>query len=385
VLWLRWVVLCGLLLLPVEGFALPAAPGVPLLETQVGRLIAHPQFDGPQPLLLVHGIGAENEKPWFHWGAFLRYLTAHPEHAQRFRVYLYQFDSSKSVPEISADLNQTLLKWQATHPQESLKILAYSEGGLLVRNVLQDPRVNVKKVITVGTPFHGSPLANPAWLHQQTRQTSVLSPVRMFMGLSYKIARKRYPSFEADFQWDNFDQALLTTDKGEVNGYLMAHDPRFVTYGSFFSVDADDAQELAHSLNTTLPRERYNLKDWFSQHFLFFLVNNNIAKMPLANPSKTTPLMAYNDGISPISSTLWMGRFVKDKTTVSLKHLWQALLGLRGTGVARLFPALDHRDWLDGDTRCKTLLVQDLLNPDQPPKPVFEWFLADLTTTAQPG
>lgn len=422
--------------------------------------------DTRMPLILVHGIGAEEDK-YYHWARFLEFADKNPEFQKRFKVYLFRYDSTRSVPQLSGRLQNALRAFiQQNVGDRKIRILAYSEGGLLTRNAMQDPEINAHtdKVITIATPFHGSPLANPTWLKQQLKDDSVLSPVRLTNKLSYWIARKRYPSFEADFHWDNFDSAISADEykkcngRGEVKGYVTAYSDKLITYGSYFGVDVDPKHQLPQALGVdeTLPKEKPHFRNPFSRHFIFSLIRNNISAMPLAyhpfkkrGPKPTPieadkseqivrqipgaepvltertignepadiiasaqiasydgvaftavdgmaddiktanlsqldkellPLMVYNDGISPISSTLWLGRFTPEYKQVKnpAMRMLNALKNLKGKAGARLFTGLDHRDWMDGSTRINSPKIKDLLHPTEPAKTAFEWFIYDL-------
>jgi pimeloyl-ACP methyl ester carboxylesterase len=419
--------------------------------------------EGRMPLILVHGIGAE-EDHYFNWSRFLAFAEKNPEFNKRYKVYLFRYETSQSVPELSYTLQNTLRQFISELHGQKIRIMAYSEGGLLTRNALQDPVINAstEKVITVATPFHGSPLANPAWLRAQLKQESIFSPVRMTHKISYWVARKKYPSFEADFHWDNFDNAISeeeysrTNGRGELKGYVTAYSDKLITYGSYFGADIDPQQQLPKELGvqTPIPKESTRWRNPFSKHFLFALIRKNISAMPLAyqpwrkkapkqapvpgpapneqiviqgdqiasvkadvdslamaaiaSPDTLTaaisvpakaeskkdlpPLMAYNDGISPISSTLWLGRFTPEFKNIKnpAQRMWQALKKLKNSQNARLLPGLDHRDWMDGSTRMETNRLPDLLHPNEKPRTTFEWFLHDLlkeaptTTVAEP-
>jgi len=89
---------------------------------------------------------------------------------------------------------------------------------------------------------------------------------------------------------------------------------------------------------------------------------------------------AFNDGISPISSSLWLGRYTPRFSMIKdpVAKLWAALKSLKGGSQARLFAGVDHRDWMEGETRTKSDSVQDLLHPDEKARSVFAWILLDL-------
>jgi triacylglycerol esterase/lipase EstA (alpha/beta hydrolase family) len=446
------------------------------------------------PLVLVHGIGG-TESRLFHWENFLQYTDTKPEFKAKYKIYLYHYDSTRSVPAISADLQKTLKRFvgslnsQESAGQRKIKILAYSEGGLLIRNALQDTYLDehTEEVLAIATPFHGSPLANPEWMAEQVKSESAFSLVRLGQKLAYKITRRKYPTFKQDFHWDNFDGAIPMEQYVKNNGpivqqeYALAKKRNFVTYGSYFGTEVD-ATVLSQELGLTepIPKERPMVGNLFRKNFLFSLVRNNIGRLPLAGklahpsslnkdavlaggaesvenqaaanledagagvamlavekaPAEETAtnasispelvgevklsvvpavvslpgatekilkhqaapllsvskdkylekpdvqpvsMMMFNDGISPISSTLWLGRYTYNNgVSVPVDRLWNALKSLKGSRQARLFAGLDHRNWMDGMTRTGEEQVQDLLNPDEPPRTVFEWILHDL-------
>lgn len=408
------------------------------------------------PLVLIHGIGG-TESRLFHWENFLSFVASKRDFQAKYKIYLYHYDSTQSVPNISRDLQATLKGFVGALGGRKIKILAYSEGGLLTRNALQDAYLDehTEEVLAIATPFHGSPLANPEWIQAQVKTDSPLSLVRLFQKIAYNITGRRYPSFKQDFHWDNFDGAIPAEQYVKNNGpsvktdYALAKKTNFVTYGSYFGLDVDPAvlpRELG--LKTAIPKERPMPGNLLRKNFLFSLVRNNIGKLPLANklipsrapeevakqvpakpvdavvglkpsivdteqdatlmlalaktaeaspvesqtfPALASPsshkvvlapvsMMMFNDGISPISSTLWLGRYTKvaNGSSIPVDKLWSTLKSLKGNKNVRLFAGLDHRNWMDGTTRTGEPSIQDLLNPDEPPRTVFEWIIYDL-------
>lgn len=445
------------------------------------------------PLVLIHGIGG-NQCRLFNWENFLSFVDKKPEFQSRYKIYLYHYDSSRSVPAISQNLQQTLNRFIGALGGRKIKILAYSEGGLLTRNALQDSYLDehTEAVLTIATPFHGSPLANPEWLNQQAKTDSIFSLVRIGQKLAYKITGHLYPTFRQDFRWDNFDGALPVEQDIKYNGplakkvnYALARKKNFITYGSYFGLTVDPALVSRKlELKNNLPKEKKLFRNLFHKNFLFSIIRNNIGKMPIVavkatekvasgavaiskaaasvvtadkkrdqkavvvssahnmtitgitqsgldthpvlksatdneSPQKAmmvhvqaetsrmaqtallpnatvaavtqnsdsvllepVSMMMFNDGISPISSTLWLGRYAKSiagtSTAMAPDYQWGALKSLKGNHHARLFAGLDHRNWMDGTTRTGDANIQDLLNPEEPPRSVFEWIIHDL-------
>ncbi len=479
-----------------EHVSLPTAGSVTLMpqqnpESPVQIKSGLKEYDstplnGRMPIVLIHGIGGADGR-LFHWDNFLSFADKSAAFKQRYKIYLYHYDSTRSVPTISRDLQWFLTNLIQQNNNTNIKVLAYSEGGLLVRNAMQDPYLDkhAAEVITIATPFHGSPLANQDWLQQQTAKDSPFSIVRMSQKIAYRITGMMYPTFKQDFHWDNFDgaipaeQYLKSNFKPGPDKYALAEKKNFVTYGSYFGLEVDPAfipKELG--LKTAPPKERKMASNLFRKNFLFSLIRNNIGRMPLAcklahkgeakalasaekkaevtlssaaaaeknavavsrntiaskpaasadavvMAASATPMtvavlsstrqavspieeihlgadvprlqtnlkaqgsvpelddvsmMMFNDGISPISSTLWLGRYLPPQTGVILPvaQLWDTLRALKGNRNTRLFAGLDHRNWMSGSTRTGEATVQDLLNPDEKPRTVFQWILDDL-------
>lgn len=405
------------------------------------------------PLILIHGI-ASFQGDNFNWQNFLNHVQKKADFQAKYKIYLYHYDSTRSVPTISKDLQATLKGFIGALGGRNVKIVAYSEGGLLTRNALQDAYLDAHttEVVTIATPFHGSPLANPAWIQQQVNKEGAFSLMRMGQKIAYKITGYKYPSFRQDFHWDNFDGAIPMADYIKYNGpmqhttYTLAKKSHFVTYGSYFGMEVDPAiMQKELGIHAPQPKERHLLTNICRRNVWFSLVRNNIGKLPLANliskvasppinaieaglkaaiPKKPEPttsqtlmlnadpatvaaslpevkissttiqtesngktstveavsMMMFNDGISPISSSLWLGRYTQNSngSSIPVEHLWSTLKSLKGSGQARLFAGLDHRNWMDGNTRTGQELIQDLLNPDEPPRTVFDWIIYDL-------
>ena len=443
----RFRVIAMLLVLALSsGFWLPGSSNSnssSSLQALPSNLIAYDTapLDDRMPLILVHGIGGDDPSDHYHWQNFLNHTRSKKAFNQKFKIYLFTYDTAKSVPEGSANFQNAMRQFLAQTTSD-IKIVGYSEGGLLVRNAMQDELIDkrTKEVITIATPFHGSPLATPRWFRQQLETEAALSPVKLSERFAYWVAFKKHPSLGTDFQWDNFDSAIpedvykSINGRGVITGYKLASRDNFITYGSYFGEEVvDPERQLPKELGVTdeLPKEKSKLKNLFRQNILFSFVNKNMSKVthfvwphqaeekieldedamtvlavvPEAaesaalqadditlrtekdtfvpepeEDSENTSLTAYNDGISPISSSLWLGRFTPGFSTITspISKLWAALKGLKGTNQARLFAGMDHRNWMDGETRTSSNSVRDLLNPDENPKTVFDWIVFDL-------
>lgn len=408
-----------------------------------------------QPLILIHGIGGTRAGEFRKWGGFLDHVEKTPEFNERYKIYIFQYDSSKSVEALSKSLEETLLLMANTFDDKRLKVVAYSEGGLLARNAMQNYEVDraVEQVITVATPFHGSPLAHPSWMEAPEKPKAV----QFVYDFAYRLAEKRHPSFRTDFEWDFYpDRIRALADlkaspelantpalQSENPDYLLEDKKRFITYASYFKADDEEQKVLAEELdyNKPMPKHKKRVLNLFRKNVMFSFIGNTMGKLAvlpkkikqktvdpivgrfdnaageedtLSATIKTTEeaqeenaqeeaynalsvlddedmqalaehafdygLMAYNDGISPISSSLWLGRFTEDLNAINdtSERVWEALKSLRGTGRARLFYGLDHSNWMDGRTRLRSSEIADLLNPDEPNRTMYDWLVYDL-------
>ena len=162
-------------------------------------------------------------------------------------------------------------------------------------------------------------------------------------------------------------------------------------------VEAPSSPPLSESLQVALteaplPANSQNLmittdsnavvKQLTDAHLASKALIGTIENTPKAKSVAPVSMMMFNDGISPISSSLWLGRYTQSTngSSIPVDRLWSALKSLKGSRQARLFAGLDHRNWMDGTTRTGQELIQDLLNPDEPPRTVFDWIVYDLMT-----
>ncbi len=362
------------------------------------------------PLFLIHGIGGKQSNN-YRWQRFLSYVKTHPEFQERFKIYLFKYDTSQSVPHISEAIQNSLRIYISDHNYPRFRVLAFSEGGLVYRNVMQDPVIynQTEKVITVASPFHGSPLANQKWLGQQMKENTPFSLMRLTQGISRVFAQKKHPSFEKDFRWEEMESAHVKIPHQK---FALKNHPNFIAYGSYFGVTESYHQELFDSLEVEreAPKKLSHFKNMFNRHAVFRLVQQNLTAIPIKikqkialklfkqqvsqeeNPmlmlslaeeqinTEKSAMLIYNDGISPISSSLWLGRYTSEND--SYKHqVWSALKSLKGKQKARLFHSIDHANWMEGDNLSRKSKLPDLLNPEESPKTIFEWFIFDLTSS----
>jgi len=334
------------------------------------------------PLILIHGVGPD-KGPYFNWAQFLQHAEASGL-LNTHEVYFYHFDPKKPVKEIAAEFQHTLKTFLAQHPQK-IQIIALSQGGLIARLAYEDPVVShyTQTVVTIGTPFHGTPLATPQWMREVAKNMPTLSLFRLFLGTAYAKTQRELPNFNKDYCWDNVDRAMPPQVRSECDApkELGPYEYPFITYASFFNADYQEEAFLKDLLglpDTMMLKPEANHSPITSRSHRFELTADKIADVP-TYPLKSGIIQpfSFNDGVTPIHSALWMTRWQSSQG----QQFWPVIRRMRGTQMARLFRGLDHQNWMQGQTRTSEVSLMDWLNPDQPAKTGFDWVIDDIKRT----
>jgi len=165
------------------------------------------------PLLLVHGLGGSNEG----WEGFLRAYERNATWRGAFKPYTFRYGTStdevnadpaapRSITAVGAALRdalQAMLDRPAAVPYSGfggkhILVIAHSMGGLVARSMMQEHTFRdgrrggdkVLRLITLGTPHHGSPLMDAA----------------LVLGINTigELA-DTYPGFLSQLTWTNYD------------------------------------------------------------------------------------------------------------------------------------------------------------------------------------
>lgn len=389
-----WV---SLLAPPVLAAELPEPVVIKALDTA--------PLGGRIPLLLIHGMGSSGK--YYGWEPFLVWNRQDPSFEKQFKIYLCHYNPKAALTETSRALVNRLnrLITEIALPRTlQLRVVGHSQGGLLYQYAAQDPVIaaNTGRLIAIATPFHGTPLANAAWVKHSLGKHPGKVLLRLATSPFYATMRKRFPAYETDFSWDNFDGAIPQGIAGvRQNPRLLplTRHPlseKTIAYGGYFETTKTAQAFLLDTLNvakpTTGPAENSGWgKNVFSKHARLRLGKNTMAALSfpdLTFTQKNLSMLAFNDGVSPISSTLWLGRNIIRETVnapITPFPLWPLLAELKTPCAARLFSEMDHRDFLV-DRRSITHLASsstflkrvDLLHSEEPPRTLFEWVLHDL-------
>jgi hypothetical protein len=184
------------------------------------RIATH-RTSGPGiPLILVHGNGQEDERNranYFGWAALRNSILQSSAYAP-FDIFIWKHDTARAIgfnglTGNAADLaeyvnNRLLTKYPVG---TKLLFIAHSRGGLVVRSFMnyQDQGNGVARLVTLGTPHHGSPFAVPDWsaLNWGANINSDASLFDRVFSFAFDVSRLG----SLNLGWDNLDGAINDT------------------------------------------------------------------------------------------------------------------------------------------------------------------------------
>jgi pimeloyl-ACP methyl ester carboxylesterase len=243
------------------------------LNTCITKVSSLPDLHGKTPLILVHGwqFGGDDNKDapviTDTWGNFLDFLRWDRDIAERYELFAFRydtdqyiFDAGRNVDDSGGRLAQTMKLFGSTQ----VVFIAHSMGGLVVRSYMVEygGGENTIKLITLGTPFHGSPLAGPRdELDLQIECSSVFGSAFSDIKVNSNGAR--------DLAWDNYDNRFKIGFNGrnrQTNTALVrfnsltVYNEKIIAYGS--ELLSDDIPSFKYSyLQDCLEALGYPLSD----------------------------------------------------------------------------------------------------------------------------
>jgi hypothetical protein len=315
------------------------------------RIATHRTSAPGIPLILVHGNGQEDEQNranYFGWSALRNSILTNDEYAP-FDVFIWKHDTARAIgfngstgnaTDLAAYVNRLMSKYPAG---TKLVFIAHSRGGLVVRSFMNyhDQGNSVARLITLGTPHHGTPFAVPDWT-ALSWNSNVGNDASVFDGVySFAFDVKRLGSL--NMAWDNVDGAindnllLNFSSKFAVNGQFILtpadanstaaaadstvfyssslklafgtladlnqrekYADRIVRYGAYDDSLSDNDDLAKQTLSSLL--NAFSLA--FDQHKALEVVTSFLARSDVA--LNTTARYFANDGLVPLQSALYL-------------------------------------------------------------------------------
>ena len=161
------------------------------------------------PFLLVHGLRGEYYHG-FRWDALIRHFEKNDQFSKRFKLYVVRYDSLASLKQTVPLMKAAISDLYATAARRPLVVMALSIGGNLVYEAMLDRDIDPKVglLVTLGTPFHGTPLFCPDWFKYSMYKNFQMPWTRIDHAVAYKLYFRRNPNLLTNFGWDNCDNAI---------------------------------------------------------------------------------------------------------------------------------------------------------------------------------
>lgn len=397
-----------------SGFSLP--PGKKQLkkspeQVEVYEFDSSP-LDNRKPFLLVHGLRGEFW-PSFRWEKVAQRFNSDTKFHQKYKIYLARYSTLKSFRSVIPDFRNAISRLYSASNNQPITIMALSMGGNLVYESMLDEETDskVRSVITLGTPFHGSPLFSKDWLQYSLYKRLCMPITRVDHSLALRFYFDRNKHLLTDLCWDNADAAipnvgpfkskLLFGPKGNVTAEKTANTKllklnennadvkrKFITYGGYIQNPYLESKSVRYLEKTML----YPVTFWWvkfpahlaREHAVLNLLNHDIACVTVNDSWKSriaaNPfLYALNDGITPLSSALFLPESTLESVPLITTHSVAKLKNKIDVNFARVFRGADHLTYIDGARHLRTSTkLRDDLNPNQPERDIMSWMLGDI-------
>jgi len=365
-----------------------------------------------KPLLMVHGLRGEFW-PYFRWLKVSEHFKKDPTFDKTYKIYLARYGTlvrlENTIPKFAQAIDNLYAKCQ----DRQITIMALSMGGNLTYETMLNPDVDnkIKTVMALGSPFHGSPLFSEDWMQYSLYKRVSMPWTRIDHSLALKLYFNRNKNLLADLGWDDADKSIPNGGKFKSKllfgpkGYLSVDEDtntrlaklnesageikrKFITYGGYIHNPYLEPTTERYLENAAL----YPITFWTTkvpshlarEHPVLKLLNRDIASVEVNHEwkqvAKPPYLFALNDGITPLSSALFLPPETL-KTVPLISH--EAVRKLRDrtdVKLARAFKDVDHLTYIDGarPSRLLSRKCSDEMRPEQGEKDIFAWMLGDI-------
>lgn len=397
-------------------FHMPVLAPEQVLKEKPARLEIFQQNQSPlkdrKILLLIHGGGGEYQS-MFRWDRALAFFDEDPLFKKKFKVFFLRYDTSDALAD-EIEQAKTLIPELAKGAGRPITILALSMGGNVVQGALADASVDecVERAICMGTPFHGSPLFCSDWYQYSLLQHKFGPMTRMFDAIDYRLYFSKHKNYQTDLKWDNLDGGIpsigsfkgitplgpkgnLNPAKDESNVLRKINESgpnkaKIVAYAGY----------LLNSEVITMTKKR-RLESYLLAPYRFFTIrmpaqlgreqpalkvlSTKIGKVKATDESGcSTRKFALNDGITPISSALFLPpQVVRDYPILKEDDL-PTLRPHLDVRLGRVFRNIDHVTFVDGSPPHRgSKFLKDELHPEDGSHTIFDWMLDEVMEREQ--
>lgn len=363
------------------------------------------------PFLMVHGLRGEFREG-FRWEMVVDNLMKRPEFRDKFKIYFARHNTYVLLETNKKQFQQAVKDLYNNTGKKPITVIALSMGGNLVQESLEDLEVqsDIEKIITLGTPFHGSPLFCFDWLRYSIIRNHSVPWVRGDLALSYKLYFRLHPNLLEDLRWDNTDGGIPEIGKfstwfpfhitGAVDlkrmenkrishlNDLKIDKKKFICYGGYLLTPYATPHKPSHLVKAI------KWPWWFAtctvpyhmgfEHPVLRALNFEMGRMVVAGSDIKEALRgssryALNDGITPLVSALFLPNETMAKDPVAREPSISKIRRSIDVGRARAFRQIDHITFVDNyRPHGYPKELRDELNPSMSPRTVFDWMFMDI-------
>ncbi|HEY9785374.1 MAG TPA: hypothetical protein V6D17_08235, partial [Candidatus Obscuribacterales bacterium] len=350
-------------------------------------------------------------KPVFRWDKVLDYFSKDPEFTKTFKVVLMRYDSTGSLEDEVEDAKKAIPALSKSSGDKPVTIIALSMGGNIVQGALTDASVGkcVERAICLGTPFHGSPLFSPDWFQYSLAKYTPIT--RLVNSLDYRLYFSRHKNYQQLLKWDNVDGSIpqagrfhSLTPLGPRGVLTISRDsnPRLTKTNEEVAKDKIIAY-AGYLLNPDImtATAKHRMESFVLAPYRFFTIrvpaqlgreqpalkvlNREISRMKGVDESgHETRRYSLNDGITPISSALFLSPDVVRNHSIVHEadlHLLRDLVDIK---LGRVFRNIDHITFVEGSPPHRgSTALKDELHPEDGRRPIFEWMLDEVMVRNQ--
>jgi pimeloyl-ACP methyl ester carboxylesterase len=247
------------IILEVLGLDIGDCFGIELEQPKLFRLSGYTWEEvstietSKKPLLLIHGFQYLHElcirkgdplaQTTNDWKEFVEFFNDHPELQSQYEVFSYVYNTNHSMSRIVSQFKQKI------GARNSLVILAHSMGGVVARSFMRDANgeaeAQVDKLITLGTPHHGTPFVNIFLISPGVLLVSPACfwiPGELFI-LSAAALSLRWDGLNGDtrFPSNKWLRSLNAPD--------TEHEKKIIAYGGQLSIERSGQSPIGRCLN----------------------------------------------------------------------------------------------------------------------------------------
>jgi triacylglycerol esterase/lipase EstA (alpha/beta hydrolase family) len=341
-------------------------------RTNYGLTTPDPEARGDRsPLILIHGVGRSRNDWWW----FINQNEAHLR--LWYKIYTFQYNGNDAIYDSAEFLRNAIQRHSSQGGElgtEALYFVGHSMGGLVARSYIEEQGGDKRlgKLITLGTPHHGSPLAHKKWIHPLVESIPYFDQMmQLVMGLDTGSPGA------ASLRWDNEDQVPAADGFDGIGGsYAAVLNSRIRSHPGRDSLLSNYVCYAGYetSYNLRFPRPLSD-SGW-----------RKAAASTLAYLTTSQDRYLANDSLVPLQSALFLdlrGGYQhvahSDPGLLDLSdyvvHDSEAVSNLQQVGEHRVFPGVLHGgpSGLYRSSAVLDSLAEDLRSSRRRVFPVIDW------------